>query len=171
MKELLQLMRGMACDLLALLLFGWIILRLRTLDSQLRVRIPLHVKAPGVLVMVLGISLMSVCVVAFGLWGRGTPSLLAPTKQMVALGPYRYVRNPIHIGQVIFFLGLGLYLRSAAVLFFSLAWLLFCHLYVVLIEEGSLKKKFGPDYEKYCRTVPRWIPWPRIRQMFRQNRP
>jgi hypothetical protein len=39
-------------------------------------------------------------------------------------------------------MGLGLYLRSPAVLLFSMAWLLFCHLYVVLIEEGSLKKKF-----------------------------
>jgi protein-S-isoprenylcysteine O-methyltransferase Ste14 len=114
--------------------------------------------------MILGAILMSICVAAFGFWGGGTPSLLAPTKELVTIGPYRYVRNPIHIGQGIFFIGLGLYLQSPAVLLFSAAWLLFCHLYVVLIEEGSLKKKFGEAYEEYCRAVPRWIPSPRLRE-------
>ena len=101
-----------------------------------------------------------------GIWilGGGTPSLLAPTKELVTIGPYRYVRNPIQIGQGIFFIGLGLYLQSPAVLLFSAAWLLFCHLYVVLIEEGSLKKKFGEAYEEYCRAVPRWIPSARLRE-------
>ena len=114
--------------------------------------------------MILGIILMSLCVGAFGLWGGGTPPLLAPTKQLVAVGPYRCVRNPIHIGQVIFFNGLGLYFRSAVTVLFSLARLLFCQLYVVLIEEGSLKRKFGTAYELYWETVPRWIPSPRFLQ-------
>jgi len=149
------------------LFFGWIILRLRILDSHLGVRIPSSAKEPGVLMMILGAIVMSICVVAFGFWGGGTPSPLAPTTDLVAIGPYRYVRNPIHIGQVIFFMGLGLYLQSLAVLLFSIAWLLFCHLYVVLFEEGTLKKKFGTAYEEYCRAVPRWIPSPQFRDKVR----
>jgi protein-S-isoprenylcysteine O-methyltransferase Ste14 len=35
------------------------------------------------------------------------------------------------------------------------------HLFVVLYEEPMLKKKFGADYEEYCRNVHRW--WPRLR--------
>jgi hypothetical protein len=33
------------------------------------------------------------------------------------------------------------------------------HLFVVFYEEPTLRKKFGADYEEYCRNVRRW--WPR----------
>jgi protein-S-isoprenylcysteine O-methyltransferase Ste14 len=32
------------------------------------------------------------------------------------------------------------------------------HLFVVLYEERTLKRRFGASYEEYCKTVPRWIP-------------
>jgi len=35
------------------------------------------------------------------------------------------------------------------------------HLFVVLYEEPTLRKKFGADYEEYCVHVRRW--WPRMR--------
>ena len=35
------------------------------------------------------------------------------------------------------------------------------HLFVVFYEEPTLRKKFGTDYDEYCRNVSRW--WPRWR--------
>jgi protein-S-isoprenylcysteine O-methyltransferase Ste14 len=35
------------------------------------------------------------------------------------------------------------------------------HLFVLFYEEPTLRKKFGDDYEEYCRNVGRW--WPRVR--------
>jgi protein-S-isoprenylcysteine O-methyltransferase Ste14 len=35
------------------------------------------------------------------------------------------------------------------------------HLFVVFYEEPTLRKKFGADYEEYCRNVSRW--WQRAR--------
>ncbi len=32
------------------------------------------------------------------------------------------------------------------------------HLFVVFYEEPILRKKFGPEYEEYCRNVRRWRP-------------
>jgi protein-S-isoprenylcysteine O-methyltransferase Ste14 len=34
------------------------------------------------------------------------------------------------------------------------------HLFVLFYEEPTLRKKFGPAYEEYCRNVRRW--WPRL---------
>lgn len=34
------------------------------------------------------------------------------------------------------------------------------HLFVVFYEEPILCKKFGKDYEEYCKNVRRW--WPRL---------
>jgi protein-S-isoprenylcysteine O-methyltransferase Ste14 len=31
-------------------------------------------------------------------------------------------------------------------------------LFVLLYEEPHLRKKFGADYEEYCRNVRRWVP-------------
>jgi protein-S-isoprenylcysteine O-methyltransferase Ste14 len=156
MKQLLQLMRSLSCDVLAVLVLGWVIVRIRILDSQFGIQVPASAGAPRVRKMTLGAVLVFVCVAVFGIWGRGTPSLLALTSQLVTFGPYRYVRNPIHVGQVTFFIGLGLYLRSIAVLLFSLTWLLFCHLFVVLIEEGSLRgnlERHTRNITERCRDV------------------
>jgi protein-S-isoprenylcysteine O-methyltransferase Ste14 len=35
------------------------------------------------------------------------------------------------------------------------------HFFVLLYEEPTLRRKFGADYEEYCRNVRRW--WPRMR--------
>jgi protein-S-isoprenylcysteine O-methyltransferase Ste14 len=32
------------------------------------------------------------------------------------------------------------------------------HVYFVLSEEPGLLRRFGEDYARYCREVPRWIP-------------
>jgi protein-S-isoprenylcysteine O-methyltransferase Ste14 len=32
------------------------------------------------------------------------------------------------------------------------------HLLVVRVEERDLRKRFGQDYDRYCRRVPRWLP-------------
>jgi protein-S-isoprenylcysteine O-methyltransferase Ste14 len=65
------------------------------------------------------------------------------------------------------YLGAALALASAALCYQSVALLLFVcgfllvtHLFVVIYEEPTLKRTFGPDYEMYCHTVHRW--WPRL---------
>jgi len=35
------------------------------------------------------------------------------------------------------------------------------HLFVMFYEEPTLRRKFGADYDEYCRNVSRW--WPRVR--------
>ena len=28
----------------------------------------------------------------------------------------------------------------------------------LIVEEPGLRKRFGREYEEYCKTVPRWVP-------------
>lgn len=32
------------------------------------------------------------------------------------------------------------------------------HFYFIFHKEPGLAKRFGEEYEEYCRNVPRWIP-------------
>jgi protein-S-isoprenylcysteine O-methyltransferase Ste14 len=50
-----------------------------------------------------------------------------------------------------------LFLSEALAIYALVVGFLF-HLFVVVIEEPSLRGKFGASYEEYCRVVPRWLP-------------
>ncbi|MGD0695571.1 MAG: isoprenylcysteine carboxylmethyltransferase family protein [Terriglobia bacterium] len=94
----------------------------------------------------------------FATVGRGTPAPVDPPKVLVARGYYRYVRNPMYVGVVLILLGESILFGSVTLLEYALVvWLLF-HLFVLLYEEPTLRRKFGPSYVEYCKEVGRWIP-------------
>jgi protein-S-isoprenylcysteine O-methyltransferase Ste14 len=63
----------------------------------------------------------------------------------------------MYIGGFIMLLGFGLYEQSAAILLFTLPWLLSAHLFIILYEEPHLRT-FGAPYDMYCRSVRHWLP-------------
>lgn len=141
-----------------ILFFGWIALRLRAYDHNVGLSFPSGVVPVGAVFMLAGVALAILCIATFVVRGRGTPALFDPPSQFVAVGPYRYVRNPMYIGGFFFLLGLGLCLRSLAIVLMVAAIILACHLLVVFYEEPTLTRKFGLPYQTYRGTVGRWLP-------------
>ena len=112
---------------------------------------------------VLGFAVALRCIWDFGWTGRGTPMPAIPPQRLVVVGFYRYVRNPMYVGFAIGWIGLWIVFGRAnvtAIVGVALV-ALGVHLFVVFYEEPTLRKKFGADYENYCRNVSRW--WPRLR--------
>lgn len=95
---------------------------------------------------------------AFTFMGRGTPLPLDPPKELVAGGPYRYVRNPIYVGVLLIFFGHFLWFGYWSLLIYTILAFIGVHLFILLYEEPALKRKFGASYEGYLKQVPRWIP-------------
>ncbi len=98
------------------------------------------------------------CAWAFTVRGHGTPSPTDPPRELVVSGLYRYVRNPIYLGVVVFLLGHVLWHPSYSILWMPVIVAVCAHLFVTLYEEPHLRKTFGASYEAYCKSVPRWIP-------------
>ena len=94
----------------------------------------------------------------FTFMGRGTPYPLDPPRELVATGPYYYVRNPIYVGALFIFAGHFLWFGYWALLLYTVFSFIGVHSFIVLYEEPTLKKKFGAAYEEYLQKVPRWIP-------------
>ena len=138
--------------------FAWIALQLRAYDRNFSFTLPQGTVAVGIILMLAGGVLAILCIGTFVVRGRGTPALFDPPRQFVAIGPYRYVRNPMYIGGFTLLLGLAFYLRSVSILLMVLVLLPVCHLLVVLHEEPTLKRKFDGPYENYLATVRRWLP-------------
>jgi hypothetical protein len=87
--------------------------------------------------------------------GGGGPGLEVPPDRIVARGPYRYVRNPMYLGHLIFMLGLTITFQSwvaAALLGVNIVWF---HRRV-LGDEAHLQELFGQPYRDYMRQVRRW---------------
>lgn len=114
----------------------------------------------GLVPLAVGAGIGLRCVFDFAWTGHGTPAPVDPPRHLVVGGFYRYVRNPMYVG-------FGLMLVSAWLVFGVLRPLaLICavvlaagiHLFVRYYEEPTLQRKFGADYEEFCRNVPRWLP-------------
>ena len=113
----------------------------------------------GALPILIGASIYFRCAWDFTFAGRGTPAIIDPPKELVVRGLYRYVRNPMYIGVVSILLGEALLFASLRLLVFAAVTFTFFFLFVVVYEEPILRQKFGESYRRYCRSVPRWIPW------------
>ena len=98
------------------------------------------------------------CFWGFTFRGRGTPLPADPPKELVMTGPYHYVRNPIYVGVILIFLGHFLWFGYWALLMYMVFAFLAAHVFIILYEEPTLKRKFGVAYEEYLKHVPRWIP-------------
>jgi protein-S-isoprenylcysteine O-methyltransferase Ste14 len=77
---------------------------------------------------------------------------------LVISGPFAHVRNPLYVGNILMYLGLGImsmslfpYLQTIALLFFLVQYQ-----FIVKEEEEFLKIKFTNDYQKYLKNVPRF---------------
>jgi protein-S-isoprenylcysteine O-methyltransferase Ste14 len=137
-------------------LWAWAALQTRAYDAGHA--LPSWSSVPGAALLLGGSILALSCIVNFVIRGQGTPAPFDPPVHFVASGPYRWVRNPMYIGGWLMLAGYAFLLRSPAALAFSGVFLAWWHLFVRFYEEPTLRRKFGAEYEEYCRRVHRWLP-------------
>jgi protein-S-isoprenylcysteine O-methyltransferase Ste14 len=84
---------------------------------------------------------------------------------LITTGPYAYVRNPLYVGNMLMYAGVGImslawwpWLPLAALIWFYVQYTL-----IVTREEEYLSERFGGSFADYCRHVrrfvPRWTPY------------
>ena len=96
---------------------------------------------------------------------KGTPVPFSPPIQLVKTGPYSYVRNPIVLGYIMIFFGIGFFLGSISlVLIITPFYFILLILEIKLIEEPELEKRLGNDYLDYKKRVPMFIPRLKIKK-------
>jgi protein-S-isoprenylcysteine O-methyltransferase Ste14 len=119
----------------------------------------------SILLVIAGLGLLGV-----GLWlwretirlfvsvGKGTLAPWDPPRRFVVSGPYRHVRNPMISALGYVLLGEAALLGSRAMLILFAGFAIANAIYIPLLEEPGLMRRFGADYEEYRRAVRRWIP-------------
>lgn len=106
----------------------------------------------------LGLFIYLACAWEFARRGRATPAPLDAPRVLVVQGLYRYVRNPMYLGVLLFILAESIFNESGVLALYATGFFLLVHLFTVLYEEPTLQRKFGGSYAAYRRSVRRWVP-------------
>ena len=93
-----------------------------------------------------GAALYVWCIWNFAAVGRGTPGLWDAPSRFVAVGPYRWVRNPIYIAALLIVGGEAWLFMSLPLLAYAGTMAVFFHLFVIGYEERTLRRRFGSTY-------------------------
>jgi protein-S-isoprenylcysteine O-methyltransferase Ste14 len=125
----------------------------------------LVLQAAGLAVLAAGALLFVSSLRRFAAEGRGTLAPWDPPSRLVVRGPYRYVRNPMISGVLLVLAGEAMLLVSRPHAIWAAIFLGVNLVYIPLVEEPALRRRFGEGYREYCRHVPRVVPrarpwWP-----------
>lgn len=88
-----------------------------------------------------------------------TVNPLAPesSSSLVKSGVYRYSRNPMYVGFLLWLLAWGIYLSNGWALLVALAFIPYMNRFQIVPEEKALQNLFGEEYSHYCKQVRRWL--------------
>jgi protein-S-isoprenylcysteine O-methyltransferase Ste14 len=70
----------------------------------------------------------------------------------------------MYVGVLLVIVGWAVFLQSREILIYGVVVGIFFHLFVSVVEEPVLEKKFGEGYLRYCQEVGRWLPRARRRR-------
>ena len=88
---------------------------------------------------------------------RGGRDKKVYAEKLVTEGIFRHCRNPLYVGNILMLLGVGILSNSLVYVGIVMPLFLFIYQAIVLAEENFLRKKFGADFDAYCRRVNRWL--------------
>ena len=90
--------------------------------------------------------------------GGGTPAPWEPISNLIILGPYRYLRNPMLSGVIFFLIAEAFIFQSWPIFLWAVFFFALNTVYFAKFEEPQLERRYGAPYVEYKRNVPRWLP-------------
>jgi protein-S-isoprenylcysteine O-methyltransferase Ste14 len=100
----------------------------------------------------------SLALVIPGLWLRGyAAGYVKKNEELTTTGPYSYLRNPLYLGSILIAAGFAVALLSWPVAVALAVMFVAIYVPVIASEERFLRATF-PEFDEYCRHVPRLIP-------------
>ncbi|MGO9437295.1 MAG: methyltransferase family protein [Terracidiphilus sp.] len=130
-----------------------------------RIRVPLGFAVAALYVYELWRSAPQLTAIAWslalvlpGLWLRGyAAGYVRKNRELTQTGPYAHTRNPLYLGSILIAAGFAVALQSWVVAVALAVMFLLIYVPVIASEEHFLRETF-PEFDAYCKRVPRLIP-------------
>jgi len=112
----------------------------------------------GIFVSTIGFLLLIVSIKSF-IDSKTTinPLNLKKSTYLVTSGVFRFSRNPMYLGMLLFLLGTAIILNIIGGLIISILFIFYMNFFQIIPEEKALQNLFGKNYRNYRKTVRRWI--------------
>ncbi|NDV16996.1 isoprenylcysteine carboxylmethyltransferase family protein [Muricauda sp. TY007] len=90
---------------------------------------------------------------------KTTTDPLNPNKasKLITNGIYKFTRNPMYLGMLLFLLAFGLKLGNAFNTIIAAGFVSYMNRFQIKPEEEVLAKMFGKEYNIYCKLTRRWF--------------
>lgn len=91
---------------------------------------------------------------------RKEKTTLDPNKipaKFITDGPFRFTRNPTYLGMALTFIGIAVLLGSISPFLIPIIFIILINETTIKKEEKNMEKKFGKRYLNYKKSVRRWI--------------
>ena len=108
--------------------------------------------------LAIGLAILLWCVRDFYISGKGTLAPWDPPKNLVTVGLYRHVRNPMYVGVIFMLLGWAIFTASPIVAGFALFMSTAFFFRVKIHEEPWAERTFAGEWLEYKNNVPGWLP-------------
>lgn len=79
------------------------------------------------------------------------------TTTLVITGTYKITRNPMYLGMLLIIISFAFYKTSIVSIILIPFFIFYINKFQIEPEELEMRKKFGKEYEDYCKKVDRWI--------------
>lgn len=121
----------------------------------------LHLPFLNYLAFATGISGILVALLGFNTFlvseASVNPLKMSNEEHLVTHGIYRYTRNPMYLGFLLFLFGVGFFVGNITALLLILLFVLYMNHYQIEPEETHLEEAFGEAFLEYKSRVRRWI--------------
>jgi protein-S-isoprenylcysteine O-methyltransferase Ste14 len=115
----------------------------------------LHRSIPAVVIFI-GLAIAVAGIRSFVRMGTPVPGN-RPTLTLVTTGIHALSRNPIYVGMLVLYVGIGIALRSSWTVVLAPVVAAVIRYAVVAREEAYLEQRFGDEYRAYRSKVRRWL--------------
>ncbi len=85
------------------------------------------------------------------------PTKPSKTSSLVISGIYRITRNPMYLGMLFLIISFTFYKLSLLGAIIIPSFIFYINKFQIEPEEHEMRKKFGENFDKYCKKVDRWI--------------
>jgi protein-S-isoprenylcysteine O-methyltransferase Ste14 len=113
--------------------------------------------AAGIALALAG-QLLRALVIGLAYIRRGGLNKQVYAESLVTEGFFAHSRNPLYLGNFMALVGFCLIHNSLAGYLVAIPFFAFAYLAIVAAEEDYLGRRFGAEFDAYCRRVPRFLP-------------
>lgn len=112
----------------------------------------------GAILGVLGLALSAAGLLSFLQKDTtANPMEVHSASALVTTGLYRFSRNPMYLGMLLFLAGLAVYLGNVLSVLLCLSFVLYMNAFQIRPEEAAMESLFGEEFETYRKRVRRWL--------------